>query len=146
MPNSISLRAEPMPHKATRAAFLVLCAVALIGCQSSGSAPAGDPGSFQYNAPGSASAKVNAELDAEARAFGAAQGAAGIAAAMDPTGLSVIPLTVGGGIAHKAWLAKNHARMEAAAEQDIQAAYRKYGMNPDGTPSGRPGSGSAPAQ
>lgn len=135
-----------MPLRATRAAFLVLCTVALTGCQSSGSAPVGDPGSFQYNAPGSASAKVNAELDAEARAFGAAQGATGIAAAMDRTGLSSIPLAIGGNIAHKALLAKSHARMEAASEQDIQAAYRKYGMNPDGTPSGRPGPGSAQAQ
>ncbi|WP_040638703.1 hypothetical protein [Microvirga lotononidis] len=125
---------------------LAICAVSVAGCQGGGSAPVGDPAGFQYNAPGSASARVNAELDAEARAFGAAQGAAGLAAAMDPTGLSVIPLTVGGGIAHKAWLAKNHAKMEAAAEEDIQSAYRKYGMNPDGTPSGKPGPGSAPAE
>jgi hypothetical protein len=135
-----------MPFQAIRATAFAICATTVAGCQSGGTTAVGDPEGFQYNAPGSASAKVNAELDAEARAFGTAQGVAGIAAAMDPTGLSVIPLTVGGGIAHKAWLAKNHARMEAAAEEDLQAAYRKYGMNPDGTPSGKPGLGSAPTE
>ncbi|WP_157961488.1 hypothetical protein [Microvirga flavescens] len=132
-----------MPFRFARIFLIGTATIALAGCNSSSSV--GDPAGFQYNAPGSASAKVNAELDAEATAFGTAQGAAGIAAAMDPTGLSTIPLTVGGGIAHKAWLAKNDARMQAVAEEDIQAAYRKYGMNPDGTPSGKRGPGSATA-
>jgi hypothetical protein len=50
---------------------------------------------------------------------------------------------VAGSAAHKAWLASAHARMKAAQEADLQATYKKYGMNPDGTPSGRPGPGSA---
>jgi hypothetical protein len=135
-------RRQPLPIGSAKLLHFVALTVALAGCQSSGSAQRGDPSIVHYNGPGPASAKVNAELNAEAVAFGAAQGAAGIAAAADPTGLSVIPLTVGGGVAHKVWLAKSHARMQAATEEDLQAAYRKYGMNPDGTPSGRLGAGS----
>lgn len=132
-----------MPPKVTPVAASLGFALILGGCQSGGMDSAGKTPGFEYNAPGSASARVNAELDAEATAFGTAQGVAGAAAAMDPTGLSSIPLMVGGNAAHKAWLAKSHARMEAAAEEDLQATYRKYGLNPDGTPSGRPGPGSS---
>lgn len=38
---------------------------------------------------------------------------------------------------------KSHVCMEAAAEEDLQATYRKYGLNLDGTPSGHPGPGSS---
>jgi hypothetical protein len=95
--------------------------------------------------PGSASAKVDAELQAEASALGTAQGAAAMAASVDPTGLSSIPLMIGNNVANEAFRTKSNARLEAAQDQDLQATYRKYGMNPDGTPSGRPGPGSAPA-
>lgn len=132
-----------MPYRAIKATAVSALVVVLAGCQT---APpvAGDPATFQYDALGSASAKLNAQLNAEATAFGTAQGVAGIASASDPTGLSAIPLMVGGGIAHRARLAKNDALMKAAAEEDLQAAYKKYGMNSDGTPSGKRGPGSAP--
>ncbi|HEV2565605.1 MAG TPA: hypothetical protein VGU19_11020 [Microvirga sp.] len=93
--------------------------------------------------PGSASARVHAELEAEARALGTAQGVAAMAASMDKTGVSSIPLIVGVNVSNEAYRAKSHARMKAAEEEDLQATYRKYGMNPDGTPSGKPGPGSA---
>jgi len=95
--------------------------------------------------PGSAAARVHAELEAEARALGTAQGAAAMAASMDKTGAASIPLLIGVNVSNEAFRAKSHARMKAADEEDTQATYRKYGMNPDGTPSGRPGPGSAPA-
>lgn len=125
---------------------LAIATVALVGCQSSDPRPDGGPETVECGTLGSASARVNAVLNTEAAAFGAAQGAAGIAAAADPTKPSTIPLTVGGGIAHRAWLARNHARMQAAAEEDLQAAYRRYGMNPGGTTSERLGSGSRALQ
>jgi hypothetical protein len=68
-----------------------------------------------------------------------------MAASMDKTGLSSIPLLVGVNVSNEAFSAKSHARMKAAEEVDLQATYRKYGMNPDGTPSGKPGPGSASA-
>ncbi|KFG68549.1 hypothetical protein [Microvirga sp. BSC39] len=80
---------------------------------------------------------------AEARAFGTVQGAAGAAAAFDSTGVASLPLMVGGRAAHRAWMTSARARMQAAEEVDRQAFYKKYGMNPNGTPSGRPGQGSA---
>ncbi|MBZ6076111.1 hypothetical protein [Microvirga puerhi] len=135
-----------MPSPAIKAAVAAILLTVLAGCQSAGSTATGAPSpSGGIDEPGSASARVNAELDAEARAFGTAQGVASIAASMDKTGLSSIPLMVGGNAAHKAWLASANARADAAAEEDLQATYRKYGMNPDGTPSGKPGRGSAPA-
>ena len=132
-----------MPPKVTAVAASLGFVLIFGGCQSGGMDSARETPGFEYNASGSASTKVNAELDADATAFGTAQGVAGAAAAMDPTGLSSIPLMAGGNAAHKAWLTKSHARMEAAAEEDLQATYRKYGLNPDGTPSGRPGPGSS---
>jgi hypothetical protein len=80
---------------------------------------------------------------AEASALGATQAAAGIAASFDKTGIASIPVALGGVAARKAWMASGRARMQAAREADKQAFYKKYGMNPDGTPSGRPGPGSA---
>ncbi len=86
---------------------------------------------------------VHKQAEAEALAFGAAQGAVGLAGAFDPTGLSSLPAMAAGRAAHRAWMTSVQSRMRAAQEVDLQAAYRKYGMNPDGTPSGVPGPGSA---
>jgi hypothetical protein len=89
-------------------------------------------------------AKLEPGLMAEATAFGAVQGAAGAAASFDSSGAASLPLRVGGNVAHKAWLTSVQARTRAASAADLQAQYKKYGMNPDGTPSGKPGPGSAP--
>jgi hypothetical protein len=78
--------------------------------------------SFQ---PGTEAAAEEQRQLAEARAFGTAQGAIGVAKAFDPTGLSSIPVTLGGRAAHRAWLASGQARMEAAQEKDLQALYKK---------------------
>lgn len=120
--------------------------LALSGCQGAGpttsAGPAQDAGIFE---PGSAAARVDAQLQTEASALGTAQGVVGMAASFDKTGLSAIPLAIGNSAANEAFRASSEARMEAALEEDLQATYRKYGMNPDGTPSGRPGPGSARA-
>jgi hypothetical protein len=96
----------------------------------------------QINESGTAMAAVEAEAGAEAYAFGAAQGAVGAAAAFDPTGASSLPTMAAGRVAHKAWMTSVQARTRVAQEVDQQALYKKYGMNPDGTPSGVPGPGS----
>jgi len=96
----------------------------------------------QINEPGPAMAAVEAEAGAEAYAFGAAQGAVGSAAAFDPTGAASLPIMAAGRVSHKAWMTSVQARTRAAQEVDQQAFYKKYGMNPDGTPSGVPGPGS----
>lgn len=87
-------------------------------------------------------AAVETEATAEAYAFGAAQGAVGAAAAFDPTGAASLPIMAVGRAAHKGWMTSVQARTRAAQEVDQQAFYKKYGMNPDGTPSGVPGPGS----
>jgi hypothetical protein len=86
--------------------------------------------------PGAAMAAVQKEAEAEGRAFGAAQGAVGLVGAFDPTGLSSLPVMAAGRVAHKSWMTSTQARMKAAQQADLQAMYKKYGMNPDGTPSG----------
>ncbi|MBO1904616.1 hypothetical protein J4G37_06785 [Microvirga sp. 3-52] len=136
-----------MPSCAARkSAIAVAFLMALAGCQSAGPmATAASPQSAGIGEPGSASARVHAELEADARALGTVQGAGAMAASMDKTGLSSIPLLVGVNVSNEAFRAKSHARMKAAEEEDLQATYRKYGMNPDGTPSGKPGPGSASA-
>jgi hypothetical protein len=88
-------------------------------------------------------AAVEKQAEAEAIAFGATQGAIGAAAAFDPTGLSSLPTMAAGRAAHRAWMTSVQARTRAAQEVDLQAEFKKYGMNPDGTPSGVPGPGSA---
>ena len=97
----------------------------------------------QVNAPGTAMAAVEKQAEAEAIAFGATQGAIGAAAAFDPTGLSSLPTMAAGRAAHRAWMTSVQARTRATQEVDLQAEFKKYGMNPDGTPSGVPGPGSA---
>ncbi|MGO4706154.1 hypothetical protein AB4072_10340 [Microvirga sp. 2MCAF38] len=69
--------------------------------------------------------------------LGTAQGVAGIAASVDPTGLASMATASAGLAARNAWTASANARMDAQLERDLQENYRRYGMNPDGTPSGK---------
>lgn len=110
----------------------LLITTLLSACQSS-----------QIHEPGTAMAAVEKQAEAEAFAFGTAQGAVGAAAAFDPTGASSLPTMVVGSAAHKAWMTSVQARARSAQEADQQTFYKKYGMNPDGTPSGVPGPSSA---
>lgn len=135
-----------MSSATRKPALAVALLMILAGCQSPG--PVSTAASSQRassDEPGSASARVHAELEAEARALGTVQGVGAMAASMDKTGAASIPLLVGVNVSNQAFSAKSHARMKAAQEEDLQATYRKYGMNPDGTPSGKPGPGSARA-
>ncbi|WP_262268590.1 hypothetical protein [Microvirga yunnanensis] len=116
---------------------LILAAASLMvlaGCQSSG--PTASARSVSVDEPGSASARVHAELEAEARALGTAQGVAALAASVDKTGAASIPLLIGVNASNAAYQARSEARVKAAEDEDMQATYRRYGMNPDGTPSG----------
>lgn len=83
---------------------------------------------------------LDAQLDREAAALGAAQGAIGMAAAFDPTGVASLATMPAGLAARQAWRASADARMDAQLKRDEEAQYRRWGMNPDGSPSGiRPG-------
>ena len=135
-----------MPSPTRMLALAAASLMVLAGCQSSGPMASATAQSVGVGEPGSASARVHAELDAEARALGTAQGVAAMAASVDKTGAASIPLLIGVNASNAAYQARSEARVKAAEEEDMQATYRKYGMNPDGTPSGRPGPGSAPSQ
>jgi len=81
------------------------------------------------------------QLEAEAAALGTAQAAMSMPAAWDPTGAASLATIPAGLAAREAWRRNADARMEAQLDKDERAFLRRYGMNPDGTPSGRrPGS------
>ena len=113
-----------------RVASASFAAFGLAACQS-------PPSSFQGSNFSSETRALEKQLNAEAVALGAAQGATSLAASADPTGLaSMVKAPVA--LAARNALAKSaNARMDAQLARDEQALYNRYGMNPDGTPSGR---------
>jgi len=116
-----------------RIACVVLASLAafqLSACQSSQS-------SFQGSNFSDETRALEKQLNAEAAAFGAAQGATSLAASADPTGISSFIKAPAGLAARNALARSADARMDAQLARDEQALYRRYGMNPDGTPSGK---------
>ncbi len=113
-----------------RAAVALLAASGLAACQSTQS-------SFQGSNFSGETRALEKQLDAEAVALGTAQGVAGIAAAADPTPISGLALASAGQAARNALMRSADERMKAQLARDEQELYRRYGMNPDGTPSGR---------
>jgi hypothetical protein len=113
-----------------RFAVAFLAIPALASCQS-------PPPNFQGPNFSDETRALEKQLNAEATALGAAQGAASIAASADPTGLSSFAKAPAALAARNAMARSADARMEAQLARDEQALYRRYGMNPDGTPSGR---------
>lgn len=116
-------------------ALVSLAALGLAACQSTQS-------NFQGSHFSNETRILEKQLNAEAAAFGAAQGATSLAASADPTGISSF-VKAPVALAARNTLARSaDARMDAQLARDEQALYRRYGMNPDGTPSGkRPVSG-----
>ncbi|MDH7796016.1 MULTISPECIES: hypothetical protein [unclassified Beijerinckia] len=117
-----------------RIAFVSFAAFGLAACQSSQS-------SFQGSNFSNETRTLEKQLNAEAVALGAAQGAASLAASADPTGISSFIKAPVGLAARNALARSAAARMDAQLAHDEQALYRRYGMNPDGTPSGKKPSG-----
>lgn len=111
-------------------ALILAAALGLGGCQNTQS-------NFEGTNFSDGTRALEKELNAEATALGTAQGVAGIAAASDPTGLSGMALGAAGLAARNAMMTSADNRMKAQLARDEQAAYRRYGMNPDGTPSGK---------
>lgn len=113
-----------------RVAVVSLAAFGLAACQSSQSG-------FQGSNFSDATRALEKQLNAEAAALGAAQGATSLAASADPTGLSSVAKAPVALAARTALARSADARMDAQLARDEQALYRRYGMNPDGTPSGK---------
>ena len=113
-----------------RAGPAALAIAGLAACQSPSS-------SLQSSNFSDETRTLEKQLNAEAVAFGKAQGASSIAASADPTGLSSFVKAPVALAARNALARSADARMSAQLARDEQALYRRYGMNPDGTPSGR---------
>jgi|GEM_PF-1811199 len=112
-----------------RAAWASFAAFGLAACQSPQS-------SFQGSSFSGETRALEKQLNAEASALGAAQGATSLAASADPTGLASIAKAPVALAARNALAKSADARMDAQLARDEQALYKRYGMNPDGTPSG----------
>lgn len=113
-----------------RVVLVSLATFELAACQSSQS-------SFQGSNFSDETRTLEKQLNAEAAALGAAQGATSLAASADPTGISSLVKAPVGLAARNALAKSANARMDAQLARDEQALYRRYGMNPDGTPSGK---------
>ncbi len=114
-------------------------AIALVagGCQST----AGTESSFDNPVFSDETRALEKQLETEAAALGTAQAVMSMPAAWDPTGAASLVTIPAGLAAREAWRRQADARMEAQLEKDEREFLRRYGMNPDGTPSGRrPGS------
>ena len=79
------------------------------------------------------------QLEAEAAAVGTAQAAMSMPAAWDPTGAASLVTTPAGLAMREAHRRQADARMDAQLAKDQAEFYRKYGLNPDGSPTGRKG-------
>lgn len=113
-----------------RVVIAVFAVLVLAACQS-------PPSSFEGAQFSDKTRALEKQLNAEATAFGAAQGATSLAASADPTGLSSFAKAPVAFAARNAWAKSADVRMDAQLAADEQALYRRYGMNPDGTPSGK---------
>ena len=109
---------------------LFVAALVLGGCQNMQS-------NFQGSNFSGETRALEKQLNAEAMALGAAQGATSLAASADPTGLSSFAKAPVALAARNALARSADARMDAQLARDEKALYRRYGMNPDGTPSGK---------
>jgi len=69
----------------------------------------------------------------------------GTVAAFDPTGVASVGTMVAGRSMRNAMLKDANRQMSEQQKVEEQELYKRYGMNPDGTPSGKPGPGSDPS-
>ena len=113
-----------------RLSFLAVLGVSacLVGCQSP--------------RPAQSSSDLSRDLDAQARGVGYANAAMGAAAAFDPTGISSVGAMVAGSSMRNAMLKDADRKMRERDQIQEQELYKRYGMNPDGSPSGKPGADS----
>lgn len=113
-----------------RISVALFSVTALAACQ-------GPHASFEGPGPSHETRVLEAQLNSKATALGAAQGASSLVASIDPTGISSFvkaPLAME---ARNALARSADAQMDEQLARDEQVLYRRYGMNPDGTPSGR---------
>ena len=111
-------------------ALALLACLATAACQSA-------PSNFQGPNFSNETRALEKQLNAEATAFGAAQGATSLSASADPTGISSFVKAPVALAARNAMARSADARMDAQLARDEQELYRRYGMKPDGTPSGK---------
>lgn len=111
----------------------ILSLAVLAACQSS------TKSSFDNPVFSEETRALEKQLDAEAAAVGTAQAVMSMPAAWDPTGAASLVTTPAGLAMREAHRRQADVRMDAQLAKDQAALYRKYGLKPDGSPSGRKG-------
>ncbi|KRE07147.1 hypothetical protein ASE63_23160 [Bosea sp. Root381] len=119
--------------QSARAVGTFLSLAVLTNCQSS------PQSSFDSPVFSDETRALEKQLDAEAAALGTAQALMSMPAAWDPTGAASLVTIPAGLAAREAFRRQADARMEAQLAKDQAEFYRRYGLNPDGSPSGRKG-------
>lgn len=122
-----------LASKAARTAMALMILAALGACQST------PKSSFDSPIFSDETRALEKQLNAEAAAVGTAQAVMSMPAAWDPTGAASLVTTPAGLAMREAHRRKADARMDAQIAKDQAAFYRKYGLNPDGSPTGRKG-------
>lgn len=120
-------------HHPSRLLAVVVATVALSSCQNTDGLDRNNP------VISDESRALQKQLEAEAAALGTAQAVMSMPAAWDPTGAASLVTTPAGLAARETFRKRADAAMEAQAAKDQAAFYRKYGLNPDGSPTGRKG-------
>lgn len=118
----------------SRAVMGIMSLAALAACQSTPTKSSFDNPMFSDE-----TRALEKQLNAEAAAVGAAQAVMSMPAAWDPTGAASLVTTPAGLAMREAQRRQADARMDAQLAKDQAAFYRKYGLNPDGTTTGRKG-------
>ncbi len=129
LPN-VTLRASPV----LRGVVGILSLTVLAACQSTSTESSYDNPMFSDE-----TRALEKKLNAEAAAVGTAQAVMSMPAAWDPTGAASLVTTPAGLAMREAQRRQADARMDAQIAKDQAAFYRKYGLNPDGSPTGRKG-------
>ncbi|WP_151682290.1 hypothetical protein [Brucella pseudintermedia] len=119
--------------RAAKVAVALMTSTALGACQS---AP---KSSFDNPMFSNETRALEKQLDAEAAAVGTAQAVMSMPAAWDPTGAASLVTTPAGLAMREAQRRQADARMDAQIAKDQAVFYRKYGLNPDGSTTGRKG-------
>lgn len=125
------LAGAPRIRSCIRAAISLVMMMGIAGCQTQESSFKGEQFSDETRA-------LEKQLMAESAAVGTAQ-AMSMPAAWDPSGVSSLATIPAGLAAREAFRRSADARMNAQLAKDQAAFYRKYGLNPDGSPSGKKG-------
>lgn len=130
---------NPCGATVPRAAARASTAAALMGLAALAACQSAPPSSFDNPVFSDETRALERQLEAEAAAVGTAQAVMSMPAAWDPTGMASLAIIPAGLAMREAQRRQADARMNTQLAKDQAEFYRRYGLNPDGSPTGRKG-------